>query len=235
MTELKLCMYFRAVLSEPVEDRHREVVANMQEVETPFGWKNIVPPAEPKFGEESVALYSARYPQLPAVRCEGLYHIRASGFMYDDQSCDDSLVIQLNVSSVHIDYPYVLRSQFPRLISAFRSYSAQVRYGRYSTKYIGGVYNTNPVYNMLRENRAIDIDGRNNIFTLQPAIYWDGLLCRRALGYDRDEVIRRLQGQVPLVMPLMDGVYTVFNDNPDLTYDEFLAINNRFKPILGLI
>jgi hypothetical protein len=35
-------------------------------------------------------------------------------------------------------------------------------------------------------------------------------------------------------MPLMDGVYTVFSDTPDLTYEEFVAINDRFKPVLGL-
>jgi hypothetical protein len=40
---------------------------------------------------------------------------------------------------------------------------------------------------------------------------------------------------VPLVMPLMDGVYTVFSDNPDLTYEEFVAINDPFEPMPGLI
>jgi hypothetical protein len=30
-------------------------------------------------------------------------------------------------------------------------------------------------------------------------------------------------------------VYVVFNDNPALSYQDFLTINERFKPVLGLI
>jgi len=86
----------------------------------------------------------------------------------------------------------------------------------------------------LRSSPAADIDGRNNIFTLEVAQYWDAELCQRALGYGRDEVIKRLTGKVPLVQPLMDGVYVVFNDDPDLTFEEFCAYNDRLKPVLGL-
>jgi len=54
------------------------------------------------------------------------------------------------------------------------------------------------------------------------------------LGYDRDEVIRRLAGKVPDVRLLADGVYIIFNDNPLLSFDDFLSIQHTFKPILGL-
>ena len=86
----------------------------------------------------------------------------------------------------------------------------------------------------LRLDPSIDVNGRNNIFTLNVAEYWDAELCQRALGYGRDEVIKRLSGKVPLVRPLMDGVYVVFSDNPDLTFEEFCAYNDRLKPVLGL-
>ena len=39
---------------------------------------------------------------------------------------------------------------------------------------------------------------------------------------------------MPLVRPLMDGVYTVLNDNPNLSFEDFCVFNDRFKPILGL-
>lgn len=35
--------------------------------------------------------------------------------------------------------------------------------------------------------------------------------------------------------PLMDGVYVVFNDNPDLSFEEYCAYNDALKPVLGLI
>jgi hypothetical protein len=155
--------------------------------------------------------------------------------MYEDQSCDDNLLIDFDLAKARESYRTILHDQFPKMTNAFRAYSSRTSFGLYAVKYEGGVYLTNPIYNSLKRDKSIDIDGRNNIFTLEPAMYWDALLCKLALGYDRDEVIRRLQGKVPLVMPLMDGVYTVFNDDPDLTYEEFVAINDRFKPLLGLI
>ncbi len=88
--------------------------------------------------------------------------------------------------------------------------------------------------NKLREDPTINVDGRNNIYTLCSANFWDDELCRRALGYGPDEVIARLEGKVPKVQPLMDGVYVVFNDNAKQTYDEFLSLNETFKPLLGL-
>ncbi len=90
-----------------------------------------------------------------------------------------------------------------------------------------------PAYNDL-EARGITPNGRNNIYTLSPACYWDGDLCQTALGYGRDEVIRRLSGKVLDIRPLVDGVYIIFNDNPLLSFDAFLAIQHTFKPILGL-
>lgn len=233
--DFSLCMYFRAALSEPMEARHHEVVTNMQTIESPVGWRNVPAPPMPEFGIESVALYSVRYPQAPKTKCSGLYHIRAEGFMYEDQSCDDNLVIDVDRTSASNDYRDILHNQFPRMTRAFRAYCSRASFGSYAVKYEGGVYYANETYNNLKNDKSIDINGRNNIFALEPAMYWDARLCKLALGYDRDEVIRRLQGKVPLVMPLMDGVYTVFNDDPDLSYEEFVAINDRFKPILGLI
>lgn len=87
---------------------------------------------------------------------------------------------------------------------------------------------------MLRDDDVVDTDGRNNIFCLRPAHYWDEDLCRAAMGFGRDEVIRRLTGRVPRVEPLMDGVYVVFSDNPDLSFEEFCAYNDALKPVLGL-
>jgi hypothetical protein len=33
----------------------------------------------------------------------------------------------------------------------------------------------------------------------------------------------------------MDGVYLVLNDDPQLTYEEFVAMNERYKAMLGLV
>lgn len=41
-----------------------------------------------------------------------------------------------------------------------------------------------------------------------------------------------MDGQVPIVRILQDGVYLVLNEDPNLTYKDFLEMNRKFKAIL---
>ena len=36
-------------------------------------------------------------------------------------------------------------------------------------------------------------------------------------------------------MLLERGIYIIFDDKADLTYEEFVEMNSTFKPLLGLI
>ena len=234
-TPISLCMYYRATHVEPVEKRHGEVVARMREIGPPLGWANLDIPSAPDFGGELAAIYRVKYPNHE-IKCHADYNYRGDGrHLFDKTADDDGLFIEFHLPSKTLNYADILREHFARSIQAFQGYRASVFFGHHNLDYHGGIKRTNPIYNRLLVDKLVDVDGRNNIFTLEPAMYWDALLCQRALGYDRDEVIRRLKGQVPKVMPLMDGVYTVFNDDPNLSYEEFVAINDKFKPILGLI
>ena len=44
------------------------------------------------------------------------------------------------------------------------------------------------IYEKLKADPAINIDGRNNIFRLRPDNYWDRLLCEGAVGFGPEEV-----------------------------------------------
>ncbi|MGX5732282.1 hypothetical protein ACWKWK_17350 [Pseudoxanthomonas beigongshangi] len=46
--------------------------------------------------------------------------------------------------------------------------------------------------------------------------------------------MRRLSGKIPRVQPVLEGVCLVFNDDLNLTQEDFNAINDTYKPILGL-
>jgi hypothetical protein len=233
-TEIDLNMYRRTAHTDSVTALHSEIMRNLQEIGPPFGLAGMTAPSVPDFGADVVTGYSIKY-SIPGIHAEGVYKYRKDGYNVDHAAFDDALFIQFKVPNKRLDYHSILHVHFPTLVSAFGAYRAFVGYGFHALYYCGGAERTNPTYNRLLADKSINVDGRNNIFTLEPAIYWDALLCKRALGYDRDEVIRRLNGQVAKVMPLMDGVYTVFNDDPNLSYEEFVAINNRFKPILGLV
>ena len=236
MKPTNIAFYIRSRPSadESILERHAKVVSGMREVGPPLGWKGLTMPPTPDCGENLTAHYAIRYP-TPGLEVGGYYSYRDEKYLSPDKAyLDDCLEFIFKSTNKHLDYSAILQRYFPEVIQAFGGYRAKVSIGVYGSTYSGGINDGNPIYRKLLDDPAIDVDGRNNIFTLQPAMYWDGLLCKRALGYDRDEVIRRLEGKVPQVMPLMDGVYTVFNDDPNLSYEAFVAINDTFKPILGL-
>jgi hypothetical protein len=161
---------------------------------------------------------------------------RGERYHYQDEGkFDDNLQISFKSLNKAVDYRAVLHRHFAEVIEAFKAYRAEATFGLYHLHYCGGLKNTNPVYNRLLADKTIDVDGRNNIYTLEPAQYWDAELCRRALGYRPEDVVRRLRGHALKVEPLMDGVYLVLNDDPQLSYEEFVAMNERYKAMLGLV
>ena len=51
----------------------------------------------------------------------------------------------------------------------------------------------------------------------------------------KEELLERLKGKAKGVQLLEKGIYIIFNDKADITYEEFVEMNNIFKPLLGLI
>ena len=233
-TEIDLNLYRRTAQTDSIAEIHAEVMHNFQRVGPPFGFAGMKAPSVPDFGADTATGYDIRY-GIRGIHAEGIYKYRKEGHNIDHAALDDALFIKFKIPNKRLDYRSILHEHFPELVAAFGAYRAYVGFGYHGTQYCGGWQRTNPIYNRLLADKSINVDGRNNIFTLEPAMYWDALLCQRALGCGRDEVIRRLEGQVVKVMPLMDGVYIVFNDDPNLSYEAFVAINDKFKPILGLI
>lgn len=220
---------------ESIAQRHAEFMANMARIGPPLGFAGMKLPPTPDCGAELVALYHARYP-VRGLWIEGEYLYRGERYVYKDRSGYDDLVrIVFKPTNPALDFRAILHDHLPQVTAAYRAYRMDAGQGFYGTNYCGGVGRTNPVYNRLRHDPVIDVDGRNNIYVLESAQYWDGELCRRALGYGPDEVIRRLQSEAPFVAPLLDGVYLVLSDDPQLTYDQFVSMNERYKEILGLI
>ncbi|MBI2256697.1 MAG: hypothetical protein HYU58_18895 [Proteobacteria bacterium] len=230
-TQLGLWLYMRPDVTQSIPARHNELVLSLAQVTEPFGWRGLDVPDAPERRQGSYsASFVMQYPDR-GVRCSGSYMIRDPKHLDDVASDDDRLAIEFDLKSKKYDFRGLLTKHFPDLIVATRAYRAAAYYGLHTVEF-DELHQQDR--QKLKKKPGIDVNGRNNIFTLQPAQFWDAELCQRALGYGRDEVIRRLTGKVPLVQPLMDGVYVVFNDNPDLTFEEFCAYNDRLKPVLGL-
>lgn len=229
---IELWIYDFPNLQKTVEQRHTDIVHEMTRLGPPLGWNGLTAPVAPVRGKGDLASYlTYNYPAAGIV-FKGRYAIRDAKYLYDSKACDEHFAFQLPSRNFHTQYQSLLTEHFPAAIAAIGGYRAAVYSGTCDVNY-ADLHATER--QALHDRGDIDVDGRNNIFTLNSAHYWDAGLCQRALGYGRDEVIRRLEGKVPLVKPLMDGVYVVFSDNPDLTFEEYCAYNDRLKPILGLV
>jgi hypothetical protein len=224
--------YHRPDPDQSIEERFDAIVSGMQALDGPFSWRGLAMPPTPVVKRGSYSTwFNVKYP------IKGLSHAthlvrRNREYLSDDHAAtDDTGRWELTVDHPQINYRDVVHRYLAELATAHIAYRA-IAYTRgiffdYEKKH-------DAEYQRLIDTPGINVNGRNNIFTLHPAQYWDAELCGKALGFGPDEVIRRLDGQVPLVRPLMDGVYTVFNDDPDLSFADFCAFNDRFKPVLGL-
>ncbi|MDY0872750.1 hypothetical protein [Dongia rigui] len=231
MSNFECFIHYPPRHEEAVESRHADVVNRMKAQDGILSWRNLDTPEAPSFGRELIASYKLIYP-IPSLVVTGLYTYRGSNYAYEDRiSYDDKLIFGFDIDQIGELYAPILHKELPAVVEAFQGYLLRAFYSAYATKYHAL---HKDALDILRGKGNVNVNGRNNVFSLQPAQYWTEGVCQKAMGYGRDEVIKRLSGKVPLVRPLMDGVYVVFNDNPDLTFDEFCAYNDRLKPVLGL-
>jgi hypothetical protein len=234
LTDVMLCIYYRAKHAESIEQRHAEVIENMARIGPPLGFRGIELPSAPDCGGELSACYGVKR-FTKGVKFIAGYHYRGKAYEYEDHRVfDDSMTYGIDSASRNINYPEILRVHFSEVVEAFRGYRALCDFGFHAFNYSKEAKKNDPSYIRLKENREIDVDGRHYIYTLYPAQYWDALLCHQALGYGPDEVIDRIGDQALMAKRVMDGVYVLLNDDPALTYESFVAMNAKFKPMLGI-
>lgn len=258
--EVNIDIHRQSSWSKDVAAFHDRFIEQMLELPGPLGFEGAEYRAAPEFGiasdgePYSVAAFNVKN-RMRGVEFIGAYHIPdIYGRTGPEKSAKtyyghDLLSYRWKLTNKKINYRFALHENLPDVIEAFGGRLATADTCYYYQAYQGGYHGDNgpfvdeggyslainQTYNRLKADPSIDVDGWNNIYTLYPAQYWDSGRCLRALGYDRDEVIRRLSGKVPLVRPLLDGVYIVLNDNPDINYDEYYAMNVENKKLLDLI
>ncbi|WP_343724051.1 hypothetical protein [Herbaspirillum huttiense] len=232
---IRLKFYARPIRDKTIAERHSVIMKGLSEIQGALSIAGCEIPPAPECGDELMALYSIRLP-TKGLRLVGDYLYRGERYLYEDRACyDENLRYEFKASNKSIDYRNVLNSDLIKVIEIFSAYKVEVLYGDYAFSYQGRDATDNPIYFKLKGDKSIDVDGRNNIYTLHPAQFWDAELCHRALGYGPEEVIARLKGVCPLVTPVLDGVYIVLNDDPKMTYETYVEMNSTIKPILGLI
>ena len=73
------------------------------------------------------------------------------------------------------------------------------------------------------------------LFTLFPVMYFNEECYDKLIKVSKEELLKRLEGKAKKVLLLEKGIYIIFNDKADISYDEFVEMNETFKPLLNLI
>ena len=73
------------------------------------------------------------------------------------------------------------------------------------------------------------------LFTLFPVMYFNEECYKKLIKVPKEELLKRLEGKAKKVLLLEKGIYIIFNDKADISYDEFVEMNETFKPLLNLI
>ena len=235
--EKSIRMYRKINKNESIEERHEKVMEGLSKLEAPLGLKDSEIPEIPDFGTELVCFYDAKNIKTKGVSIEGVYMWRGLKYVVWDE-----LRYEFKITYKLIDYKKIIYEDLPKVINIFAPYVADL-YVAYNGAYEEGrtpetrTYgeSINPEFLKLKEKNCNIGMLEDVLFTLSPVMYFNEESYNKLIKVPKEELLERLKGEAKGVMLLEKGIYIIFNDKADITYEEFVEMNNTFKPLLGLI
>ena len=237
--ERAIRLYRKVNVNETMEERHKKVMEGLSKLEAPLGLKDSEIPEVPDFGVEIRAYYRTKNSKTKGVSISGDY-------IWRDESSEkgrwDSLEYDFKITYKLINYKKIIYEDLPKVINVFDPYVADL-YVAYNGAYEEGrtpetrTYgkSINPEFLKLKEkNCNIGMLG-DVLFTLSPVMYFNEESYNKLIKVPKEELLERLKGKANEVQLLEKGIYIIFNDKADITYEEFVEMNNIFKPLLRLI
>jgi len=236
--ERAIRLYRKVNVNETMEERHKKVMEGLSKLGAPLGLKDSEIPEIPDFGTELICFYDAKNIKTKGVSIEGSYDWRDKRML---SACWDELRYEFKITYKLIDYKKIIYDDLPKVINVFDPYVADL-YVAYNGVYEEGrtpetrTYgeSINPEFLKLKENCNIGMLG-DVLFTLSPVMYFNEESYNKLIKVPKEELLERLKGKANEVLLLEKGIYIIFNDKADITYEEFVEMNNIFKPLLGLI
>lgn len=220
MTKYKLEFRHRPNFSESIEDRHNTFLRTVSDLGVPWGLNDSL--KVPPIGSELVTSVSLDKLLPVGVKGRISYALRDQKYLEDDAQFDDTLFIEFAASKV--DYSDLLKVVFPRYIKAFGSYR--------SALHDWSVTRSDwPLVVEACEATKKDVNGRDGVFRINAANYFDKELCFRAFGKGPRELVDLISGYVEEVREFEDGILIVISYNP-LSVDELLSAGERLKSLV---
>lgn len=232
-------IYRKVDNNEPMEEMHKRIMEGLSKIEAPLGLKDSEIPKTPDFGTELICFYYAKNIKTKGVSIEGDYLWRGlTGINWDRLRYEFKITYKL------IDYQKIIYIDLPKVIEIYDPYVVDVHVSPiYSIAYEEGrtpetitYYDSeNPNFLKLKETGVQIGMLFDALFTLSPVMYFNEECYEKLIKVPKEELLKRLEGKAKKVLLLEKGIYIIFNDKADISYEEFVEMNETFKPLLGLI
>ena len=226
--ERSIRMYRKINKNESIKKRHEKVMKGLSELEAPLGLKDSEIPEIPDFGTELVCFYDAKNIKTKGVSIEGVYRWRGLKYVIWDE-----LRYEFKITYKLIDYKKIIYEDLPKVINIFDPYVADI----FVSSSYSIAYKESYKSEILKlKEKGLKIGKLKDIlFILSPVMYFNEESYNKLIKVPKEELLERLKGKANEVQLLEKGIYIIFNDKADITYEEFVEMNNIFKPLLGLI
>ena len=226
--ERAIRLYRKVNINETMEERHEKVMEGLSKLEAPLGLKDSEIPEIPDFGTELICFYDAKNIKTKGVSIEGSYDWRDKRML---SACWDELRYEFKITYKLIDYKKIIYDDLPKVINIFDPYIADV--------FVSPSYSI--AYKEIYKSEILKLEEKglkelqDVLFTLSPVMYFNEESYNKLIKVPKEELVERLKGKANEVQLLEKGIYIIFNDKADITYEEFVEMNNIFKPLLRLI
>lgn len=220
MATHKLEFRHRPKFSESIEKRHENFLERLSGLGAPWDLAGAVDVPDIE-GELVVSVSLDKF--LPkGIKGRIVYSLRSERYLEDDAQFDDSIFIEF--SNAKIDYLDLLKRIFPAYVEAFGAYRAAL--------HDWSVTRSDwPAVVAACDATKKDVNGRDGVFRINAANYFDEKLCLRAFGKSPQQIINCLKGHVEEASELAGGVLIVVSYTP-LTTSEIATAGERLKELL---
>ena len=228
--ERTIHLYRKVDVNESMEERHKKVMEGLSKLEAPLGLKDSKIPETPDFGTELICFYDAKNVKTKGVSIEGSYDWRDERMF---SACWDELRYEFKITYKLINYKKIIYEDLPKVINIFDPYVADI----FVSSSYSIAYKESYKSEILKlKEKGLKIGKLKDIlFILSPVMYFNEESYNKLIKVPKEELLERLKGKANEVQLLEKGIYIIFNDKADITYEEFVEMNNTFKPLLRLI
>lgn len=225
MSEIyELELRHRAAVNESIPERHDRFMRAMARYAPPWGLKGLkIPPARDVMPGELSSVVRLRGMAPKGEWSYVKYPFRGENYLRDNAQFDDFTVITFDPAAAADRLRELFDEVLPAYIEAFGSYKAtvsdsQIRLADW--KHVVELCNST----------GKDVDGRDGVYRINPANYFDRELCRRAFGLAPESIVGVLQGKVERAALLGDGVLLVAASKIPLPREDYEKLDARARP-----